>query len=280
MTVQSGRLAYRGKLLPGFIVTAIFTAFEVKANHVQMTYYYLFIIAFLVIAFLVEAIRRKQLKTFLKATAVCVAGAAIGISINLSNLYHTWQYQKESMRGKTELNKGNTADQTDSGLGREYITQWSYGTGETWTLLIPNTKGGASVPLAQNKTAMEKELRQLRALLDGEKIDGRGAREFYTGSIGGNEVVIEQCGIGKVNSAVGAAEMIAGFAPELVISTGVAGGVSTAIASGKCPSMSRIFSFESTNQSPVTVSPACMRGSPCPKELSARALSIKSVGAA
>lgn len=149
-------LAYRGKLLPGFIVTAIFTAFEVKANHVQMTYYYLFIIAFLVIAFLVEAIRRKQLKTFLKATAVCVAGAAIGISINLSNLYHTWQYQKESMRGKTELNKGNTADQTDSGLGREYITQWSYGTGETWTLLIPNTKGGASIPLAQNKTAMEK----------------------------------------------------------------------------------------------------------------------------
>lgn len=74
--------------------------------------------------------------------------------------------------------------------------------------------------------AMEKELRQLRALLDGEKIDGRGAREFYTGSIGGNEVVIEQCGIGKVNSAVGAAEMIAGFAPELVISTGVAGGAS------------------------------------------------------
>ena len=149
-------LAYRGKLLWGFILTAIFTAFEVKANHVQMTYYYLFIIAFLVIAFLVEAIRQKQQKRFLKATAVCLAGAAIGVAINLSNLYHTWQYQKESMRGKTELAKGQSADQTDSGLGREYITQWSYGIGETWTLLIPNTKGGASIPMSQNETAMAK----------------------------------------------------------------------------------------------------------------------------
>ncbi len=149
-------LAYRGKLLWGFILTAIFTAFEVKANHVQMTYYYLFIIAFLVIAFLVEAIRQKQQKRFLKATAVCLAGAAIGIAINLSNLYHTWQYQKESMRGKTELAKGQSADQTDSGLGREYITQWSYGIGETWTLLIPNTKGGASIPMSQNEMAMAK----------------------------------------------------------------------------------------------------------------------------
>ena len=149
-------LAYRGKLLRGFILTAIFTAFEVKANHVQMTYYYLFIIAFLVIAFLVEAIRQKQQKRFLKATAVCIAGAAIGVAINLSNLYHTWQYQKESMRGKTELAKGQSVDQTDSGLGREYITQWSYGIGETWTLLIPNTKGGASIPMSQNETAMAK----------------------------------------------------------------------------------------------------------------------------
>ena len=149
-------LAYRGKLLWGFIVTAIFTAFEVKANHVQMTYYYLFIIAFLFIAFLVEAIREKQIMRFVKATAVCAVAALIGISVNISNLYHTWQYQNESMRGKSELVKAESADQTDSGLGREYITQWSYGIDETWTLLIPNTKGGATIPLALNETAMSK----------------------------------------------------------------------------------------------------------------------------
>ena len=148
-------LAYRGKYLWGLLLTAVFSAFEINANHVQMTYYYLFVILFMVIAWLVEAIRQQQMARFLKATAVCIAGAAIGVCVNLSNLYHTWQYSKESMRGKSELVKANNANQTSSGLERDYITQWSYGIGETWTLLIPNTKGGASMPLSQNETAMK-----------------------------------------------------------------------------------------------------------------------------
>ena len=149
-------LAYRGKYLWGFVLTAIFTAFEINANHVQMTYYYLFIILAMVIAWLVDAIRKHQLAAFGKATAVCIAGASIGVCINLSNLYHTWQYGQESMRGKSELVKKNSANQTSSGLERDYITQWSYGIDETWTLLIPNTKGGASVPMSESKIAMEK----------------------------------------------------------------------------------------------------------------------------
>ena len=149
-------LAYRGKYLAGFIVTAIFTAFEINANHVQMTYYYLFIIFFLIIAWLVEAIREKQIMRFVKATGVCLAAGLLGVCMNLSNLYHTWQYGQESMRGKSELVKHNAANQTNSGLERDYITQWSYGIGETWTLLVPNTKGGASVPLSMNETAMAK----------------------------------------------------------------------------------------------------------------------------
>jgi hypothetical protein len=91
----------------------------------------------------------------MKALGVCLVGATIGICINMSNLYHTWEYGKESMRGKSELVKENASNQTSSGLDRDYITQWSYGLDETWTLLVPNTKGGASVPLVQNKTAME-----------------------------------------------------------------------------------------------------------------------------
>ena len=149
-------LAYKGRYLWGLLLTAIFTAFEINANHVQMTYYYLFIILFLVIAWLVEAIQQKQLVRFVKATAVCIAGAAIGVCINLSNLYHTWQYSQESMRGKSELVKQNSENQTSSGLERDYITQWSYGIDETWTLLVPNTKGGASMPLTQSEKAMEK----------------------------------------------------------------------------------------------------------------------------
>ena len=148
-------LAYRGRYLWGLIVTAIFAAFEVNANHVQMTYYYLFVIFFMVLAWLADAVKKKQMAHFWKATAACAVGAALGICINISNLYHTWQYGQESMRGKSELVKKNAANQTSSGLDRDYITQWSYGIGETWTLLIPNTKGGASFPLVMNKTAME-----------------------------------------------------------------------------------------------------------------------------
>ena len=148
-------LAYKGKYLWAFVVTAIFAALEVQANHVQMTYYFLFPIAFIVIAYLVDAIRDKRLAHFAKATATCAAAALVGVSLNLSNLYHTWEYSKESMRGKSELVKKNSENQTNSGLDRDYITQWSYGVDETLTLLIPNAKGGASVPMVMSETAME-----------------------------------------------------------------------------------------------------------------------------
>ena len=147
---------YRGKYMWGLAVTALFTAFEIKANHVQMTYYYLLLVmSLMILAWLVEAVRAKRYMHFVKATAACVLGGAIGILCNLSTLYHTWQYTQESMRGKSELVKKNVANQTASGLERAYVTQWSYGIGETWTLLVPNTKGGATMPLSDNETAMK-----------------------------------------------------------------------------------------------------------------------------
>lgn len=149
-------LAYRRKYMLGFAVTALFSALEVLANHVQMTYYYLFVVVAMVIAFLIEGAMRKDWRHLAKATGVCLAGAAIGICINMSNLYHTWQYGKETMRGQSELVKKNSGNQTATGLDRDYITQWSYGIDETWTLLIPNTKGGASVSIATDPTAMKK----------------------------------------------------------------------------------------------------------------------------
>ena len=148
-------LAYRGKYLWGLVVTAVFGAFEIRANHVQMTYYYLFIIAGMVIAYWIEGLKKKDYQHLFKATGACVIAAVIAVCLNLSNLYHTWQYSKESMRGASELVKKNTENQTSSGLDRDYITQWSYGIDETWTLLVPNAKGGASVPLSESKTAMK-----------------------------------------------------------------------------------------------------------------------------
>lgn len=149
-------LAYRGKYLWGLVVTSFFAALEIMANHVQMTYYYLSVILLMALAFIIDGLRRKAYAHLLKATGVCLAAALIAVGLNLSNLYHTWEYGQETMRGKSELVKANSANQTPSGLDRDYITQWSYGIDETWTLLVPNTKGGASVPLAENKTAMAK----------------------------------------------------------------------------------------------------------------------------
>lgn len=158
-TIAGMVLCYRGKYLWGGLVTTFFLSLQILSNHVQMSYYFLFVMAAMSLAYLIQAVRSKETLRWLKATGVLVVAALLGIAINLSNLYHTYEYSKESMRSKSELTaKGNKnlANQTGSGLERDYITQWSYGIGETWTLLVPNAKGGASVPLTQSKTAMKK----------------------------------------------------------------------------------------------------------------------------
>ena len=155
-TIAGMVLCYRGKCLVGGLVTAFFVALQIMSNHVQMSYYFLFVMLFMAIAYGVKAFQENALAIYFKRTGVLVVAGLLGVCINLSNLYHTYEYSKESMRGKSELVKENSANQTDSGLERDYITQWSYGIGETFSLLVPNVKGGASVPLAANEKAMEK----------------------------------------------------------------------------------------------------------------------------
>ena len=155
-TIAGMVLAYRGKYLSGGLLTAVFVALQIVSNHVQMSYYFLFVMLFMAVAFGVDAWQKKEMPQFLKATGVLLMAGILGVCINLSNLYHTYEYSKETMRGKSELVKPDSHNQTKSGLERDYITQWSYGIGETFSLLVPNVKGGASVPLAANEKAMEK----------------------------------------------------------------------------------------------------------------------------
>ena len=169
-TIAGMVLIYRGRYLWGSIVTAFFLAMQILSNHIQMSYYFCFVMLFMAMAYGVDAWRKKEMSRFVKSTAVLVVSALIGASINLSNLYHTWQYSKESMRGKSELVKADTGNQTGSGLDRDYITAWSYGIGETWSLLVPNVKGGASnrgdkpMLMSDNATAMAKADPQLSPL--------------------------------------------------------------------------------------------------------------------
>lgn len=155
-TIAGMVLVYRGRYWLGGLLTALFVALQIVSNHFQMSYYFLFVMLFIAIAYGVSLWKGKQFIRFLKGTGVLIVAGLLGICINLSNLYHTYQYTQESMRGKSELVKAHTANQTNSGLERDYITQWSYGIGETFSLLVPNVKGGASVPLSQNEIAMKK----------------------------------------------------------------------------------------------------------------------------
>ena len=155
-TIAGIALCYRRKYLLGTVVTALFAALQIQSNHVQMSYYFLSVELLMVVAYLIQAIMQKQVAHFLKATAGVALAAVLAVALNISNLYHTYEYSKDSMRGKSELVKqGKAEDQTDSGLERSYITAWSYGIGESMTFIIPDVKGGASVPLSMSATAMK-----------------------------------------------------------------------------------------------------------------------------
>lgn len=156
-------LAYRGRYLLGGIIASLFIALQVLSNHVQMSYYFAFVIVALAISFFVEALRQKELPRFFKASAVLLVAFVIGVAINISNLYHTYEYSKQTIRGKAELTHSpqqkdhqTAANQTATGLERDYVVQWSYGKGETWSLLVPNVKGGATGALGSNDIAREK----------------------------------------------------------------------------------------------------------------------------
>ena len=165
-TIGGMALCYRGKRGWGIAVSGLFMALQIVSNHVQMTYYFLVPIFALSIGWLLSDLSRQGVARWIKGSIAFAIGCLLGVVINLSNLYHTWEYSKESMRGKSELTHKtkDPADQTSSGLERSYITAWSYGIGETWTLLVPNTKGGASMPLSQSETAMSKADSKYRPL--------------------------------------------------------------------------------------------------------------------
>ena len=166
-TIAGVILAYRGKYILGGALAALFGALQIMSNHVQMSYYFLFVICAVVIAYGVEHYRTHTLPAFFKATGVLCIAAMLAVGANASNLYHTYKYSKESMRGgHTELSSPDDNQKpVGNGLDKEYITQWSYGKMETLTLLIPDSKGGASGPLSESERAVAAADSQIRPYL-------------------------------------------------------------------------------------------------------------------
>jgi len=126
----------------GGSVFAIFLALEIYANHPQIAYYTFLILLIMGITEFVYAIREKGLPEFLKKSVIIIAFAILAVAANTSRLWTTWEYGKYSIRGKSELT--NDKENKTTGLDRDYATSYSYGIGETLTLLIPNFNGGSS----------------------------------------------------------------------------------------------------------------------------------------
>ena len=147
-------LAYKGKYIKGAILTAFALALEIRVNHLQITYYLLLICIILVIAQFISDIKEKQLGRFFKASAGLLVAVILAVLTSSTLLYSNYEYGKETTRGKPVLTQ-DASNQT-TGLDRDYITQWSYGIGETWSLLVPNAKGGASAYIGNKSTFLEK----------------------------------------------------------------------------------------------------------------------------
>jgi hypothetical protein len=144
-------LTYRGKYLVGGAISALFLALELYTNHMQITYYLMLIVFIYAISELVRSIKSATVPNFLKASVVLGIAALLAVGTSASNLWSTYEYGKETIRGKTELSteKSNRT----SGLDKDYATDWSYGIGETFTLLIPDARGGASNGSLTTKSA-------------------------------------------------------------------------------------------------------------------------------
>ena len=140
--------AYRHDAIKGALLTALFLALEITANHPQITYYAMLCLLVFGIVEFVYSYKNKTLVKFLKTSVILIIPFVIAIGINFASLYTTYEYGKYSIRGKSDLATENK--NVTSGLNKEYITYWSYGVDETFNLLIPNYKGGSSHPFDHN----------------------------------------------------------------------------------------------------------------------------------
>lgn len=137
-------MAYRGNLLGGSAVAALFAMMQIAANHVQMSYYFLFLILGLSIAYFVKAVGDGTVARWFYATSCLLGAGVLAVAANSPSLYNTYLYSKETIRGQHSMLSGNN-ESPASGLDKDYITQYSYGQSESFSLLIPNVKGGATV---------------------------------------------------------------------------------------------------------------------------------------
>ncbi len=147
-------LLHRKKYKIGLVTILIFLTFQFHSNHLQMTYYFFLLVGLLFIFFIWNAYQNKDFKHLGIIIATTLIALVVSIGINFTTIYTTYEYGIYSQRGKSELMQ-ETDENYTGGLERDYITQWSYGIGESFSILIPNVKGGGSGYIGNNEKALE-----------------------------------------------------------------------------------------------------------------------------
>ena len=140
-------LVFKRNYLTGFVLTALAMAFEIAANHPQMTYYLLWSVLILGVVFLLDALKEKELPHFFKSVMILLVAVILGVGVNATSLLATKEYASESTRSKSELTitpNGSPKEEISSGLSKEYITQYSIEIPETFNVMIPRFYGGGS----------------------------------------------------------------------------------------------------------------------------------------
>jgi hypothetical protein len=135
-------LTLRGKYWIGASLTALFLALEIRANHIQMTYYLMIALLIFIGIEVYHAIKEKRTRQFGKAVSFLVVAMLLAFMVNAGKLWTTYEYGKESNRGASNLT--TDAAEAQNGLSKEYAYGWSQGVGESFTFLIPNLYGGAT----------------------------------------------------------------------------------------------------------------------------------------
>ena len=136
------------KTILGATLFAFALSMQIKANHLQITYYLAIVIfAYAIGQFIYicldKARRSALMKRFFAASALLLVIGIVGIATNANKLIPTYEYTPYTMRGGSELS-ADSDSHNDKGLDLDYATAWSYGISEMPNLLIPNFNGGAS----------------------------------------------------------------------------------------------------------------------------------------
>ena len=135
-------LVMNGRFLLGSSLLALFLAIEIKANHIQMTYYLFIALLILLIIELIAAIRNKTMPVFIRSLVYIGCATLLAVMVNASTLWSTYEYSKDSIRGQSNLTKN--ISEASTGVPKDYAYEFSEGVGETLTFLVPNAYGGSS----------------------------------------------------------------------------------------------------------------------------------------